>query len=780
MFKNYFQIALRSIKRYKAYSFINIVGLAIGIACCILILLWVHDELSYDRFHENSNDIYRLVDEGDNLRYAVTLAPLAKALKEECPEVIKATRVSPWAHSLVKYKEKRLEQDGIFVDPDFFEIFTFIFIEGAPIASSSDSHSVIISEDFAHKCFGNEDPVGKIINIYEEDFEVSGVIENIPRNSHLQFDFVIPFEILKMWGWDLSWTDHSYYSYVQLQKDSAIDEVKEKINSCFKKHKPESSYIYYLQPLTRIHLYSNYMFDIGGHGDIRYIYIFTVIAIMILIIACINFVNLSTARSMGRAKEVGIRKVVGSRRIQLVKQFFGESILIAFISYFLSLLLVQLVLPFFNSLSGKTLSIVYLDSFFIMSSIGIIIVAGILAGSYPALLLSSFTPAKILRGKVKTDSRGVNFRKILVITQFVLSIGLIFGTIIISNQLNFMRNAKIGFNKENLIYLRLRGARVENIENFNNELLGNPDILNVAASSRLPVAIFDGTSGARWEGKEKGKNIQMQILRVDYNYIDTYEMKMAQGRFFSKDFSTDEREGVILNQAAIRAMEMDSPIGKRFEFGDRECKIIGIMHDFHYKSLREKVEPLIICLDPGYYNYLTIRVRPVKSDFSGIMKFLEGLWKKYNSDYPFEFHFLDETIDNLYAAEKKMSSIFRYFTFLAIFIACLGLFGLASYTTEQRTKEIGIRKVLGASGTDIVLMLTKDFTKLVLLATLIAWPVAYVVMDRWLKIFAYHISIGFVPFILAAVLALVIAWLTVSYQAIRAAIANPADSLRYE
>ena len=781
MFKNYFKIAVRNLLLHKGYSLINIIGLSIGMMCTILILLWVQDELRYDRFHENANDLYRLVDEDNGVRYAVTHIPLVTVLKKEVPEIIKATRVdiNP-GMQLVEYGEKRFEQHGKFVDPDFFEMFTYSFLKGNPETAFSEPYSIVITQELSQQFFGDKEPINKVLHIDDNDYTVTGVIENIPQNSHLQFDFLRPFKLFKIWGWDFeNWGDHSYYSYVLLQEKSCIKDVNQKINDCFKRHKLNATAIYSLQPLTRIHLFSDFKFDIAGNGDIIYIYIFTLIAIIIIIIACINFMNLSTARSINRAKEVGIRKIVGSKPTQLIIQFFCESIMLAFISYLFALTLVELFLPLFNGLCGKNLAIVFSDSLFTLGSIAIISFVGILAGSYPALILSSFTPLNIIRNNMIASLKGITFRKILVVIQFSFSIGLIVATGVIFNQLNFMRNTKLGFDKENLVYLEIKNDLNQNVGIIKKELLQNPDIIDVTFSSSLPIEVMMGTTSADWEGKNEDADIQMMRLITDYDFLKTYKMKVAEGRYYSEEFSTDKSEGIVLNEAAIREMKMQDPIGKRFSWeGDR--RIIGVIQDFHYRSLRKKVEPLIIRLANQQLNFLTIRIRPSHCKFTGLIEFLESKWKKYTDDYPFELHFLDDTLDSLYYAEQQMSKIFLYFTSLSIFIACLGLFGLASFSTEQRTKEIGIRKVLGATAPEVVVLLSKEFLKWVLIANIIAWPTSWYVMTKWLQNFTYKTSISIWYFLIAGVLSMLIALSTVSVQSIRAANGNPINALKYE
>ena len=784
MFKNYLTVAIRNLIRHKVYSTINIAGLAAGMACAMLILLWVQDELSYDRFHEKADRIYRLVAEGNNGRYAISHAPLGDALKDECPEVVLATRVDIGAgRSLVGYAGRRFEQRGKTVDSDFLRIFTHHFVEGDAETALSRPDAIVLTQDLAGKLFGSENPIGKTVNVdNRRDFEVRGVIENVPHNAHLQFDFLVRWRETSA-----NWGDWSYYTYVLLKDGSSVEQVTQEVNDCYRRRKlaaesemkPVSLPTYSLQPLTRIHLHSGFRWDVEENGDVQYVYISASIAGLILLIACINFMNLATARSANRAREVGVRKVVGSSRMQIARQFLGESVLLAFLACMVALLLVEQALPFFGALSGKALSLDYLDYRFILGAAAMIVITGVLAGSYPALFLSAFDPVKVFKGTVTAGAGGRVFRTVLVVAQFSASIGLMIGTTVIADQIAFMRHAKLGFDKENLIYLALRGGARSKVGILKAELLQHPDILNATASSRPPAGLLDGTTGAWWEGKEEGANVQMQILRVDHDFLDTYGMQMAEGRFYARAFVTDAKEGIVLNEAAVRAMEMQSPLGKQFRFlGDR--RIIGVVKDFHYRPLREVVEPLIMRLSEERINCLALRIRPVHSRMSDLTQFLEEKWKAYSPEYPFECHFLDERIDRLYAAEQRLSRVLGYFTYLAIFIACLGLFGLVSFTAERRTREIGVRKVLGASVTGIVFMLTREFAQWVVAANLIAWPIAYVVMDGWLQDFAYRIPIGWWPFMIAGVAALGVSLLTVSYQAVRAATANPVDVLRHE
>jgi putative ABC transport system permease protein len=782
---NYFKIAFRKIKRQKGYSFINIAGLAIGIACCILILLWVQDELGYDRFHKNVNEIYRVIAEeslpsGEQVQYVPTPPALAPALKEDFTEIVNASRIRPGGRTLVKYGDKLFyEERVIFTEASFFELFTFPFIRGDSKTALSDPFSIVLTEEMAEKYFGEEDPMAKILRIGNQfDFQVTGVIENIPPNSHLRFDFYVPFILLTRFGQDINrWDDNSYYTYVLLQKNVPYQSVKEKISSSIKKHRPVDTHTLDLQPLTRTHLYSNFLFDIGEHGDIKYVFIFSVLASFILIIACINFMNLATARSGHRAKEIGMRKVIGANRKDIIKQYLGESILLSFIALIFAVLLIELFLPAFSSLSGKTLKLdLFSNGQVIFGLIGIAIISGILSGSYPAFFISAFRPVKALKGVLKTGGKSSSFRKILVVAQFAITIALIIGTVVVFNQLNFIKNRKLGYEKEHLLYIPLNGEILRKYEAVKNELLKNPNFINVTLSSDLPTDTVHRWGGLDWPGKNPEDSREIYFYTVDFDFVKTFRIEMKEGRDFSINFPTD-KSNYIVNEKAASVMGLEKPVGQWFSLRGEKGTIIGVMKDFNFKSVRTEVEPLILRI-ANYYNYMFVRIRPGHTHEA--ISFLKRNWKSYSPNFPLEYHFLDAQFDNLYLAEHRLGTIFKYFTFLAVFIACLGLLGLAAFMAEQRTKEIGIRKVLGAKVSGIVLMLSKEFAKWVLIANIIAWPVAYFAMSNWLQNFAYRTSIGIWTFVLSAALALTIALLTVSFQAVKAATSNPVDSLRYE
>jgi predicted permease len=784
MFKSHLKIALRVIRRQKGYSVINITGLAIGIACCILILLWVRDELGYDGFHENGNRIYRIVSRGHSAGvseyYAVTPLPLGPALQLEYPEVEMATRHNGMQ---VRFRlgSETQDENGTLVDPDFVRMFSFELLEGDPETCLGDPFSIVLTESLALKYFGNLNPVGQVLTTQAgTDFKVSGIMKDVPHNSHIRFDFLIPFELLARLGRELdNWDDVSYFTYVMLSKDANVPDVNRKIEAILSKYRARRDSDCYLQPLRDIHLRSHFKFDLEGHGDIRYVYIFSTAAGLILVLACINFMNLATARSAGRAREVGIRKVVGAHRSHIIRQFFGESLLLTLLAFLASLALVRLLLPVFNVLSGKPLVFdLRLDPALYSGLLGIVLFTGLLSGSYPALFLSAFRPVKVLGGRLRTGGKGALFRRILVVTQFSLSIILVIGTLVIYHQIHYLKNANLGFTTDHLIYIPMSREVHENVDAVRIELLRNPGILNVTAVDSLPIYEGSGTSNAGWEGKPADLHLQMRIGAVDYDFLETFGLEMVQGRFFSREFSNDSSEGFVLNEAAVNAMGLEEPVGKRFGWGERQGRIIGVIQDYQLRTLHYEVEPLAIFFDPNWLNFLCVKLQA--GDVPQSLASLKNTWGKYSPEDPFQFHFFDDDIDTLYRAEERIGSLFKYFTLLAVFVSCLGLFGLASYLVEQRTKEIGIRKVLGASVPKIFLLLSREFFRWVVVANLIAWPAAYFVTGRWLQSFAHRA--GFSPwiFFISGVLSLTVALLAISYQSVRAALIDPARSLRYE
>ena len=747
-----------------------------GMAVSILIMLWIQYELSYDKFHQHADQIYRIISDYKGERIPVTPGPMAAQLKEEIPEITNSTRFY-YTAGIMKYEDKIFRETGLMVEPDFFEVFSFPLLRGNPDTALADVSSLVITEDMARKYFGNEDPLGKTLlldNTYPS--KVTGLLKNIPANSHLKFNYLCAFKICKHWKKPDSWTQsQDYPAYVLLDKASSIELVNQKMNEIVKKHMPGWPAYYFLQPLTRIHLYSDFKFD-EGHGNIQYILIFTLTALFVLIIACINFMNLSTARSANRAREIGIRKVTGAKRTQLIKQFLGEAILLTFIAAIFAVFLAELFLPMFNQLSGKQFSIHYSDPNLILGLIGIVVFSSILSGSYPALFLSNISPMKIFKGMINLGAKGTLFRKVLVTFQFSLSIIVIIGTIVVFNQLDYMKNRELGFDKENLLYFRTQRRNYPNHKILVHELLKNPDIVSITTSSCLPTSVSH-FSGVDWEGKKEDEIVSFQTSIIDYSYLQTYKMKMAAGRFYSKEHSTDASEAFVVNEAAVRAMGMKVPIGKRFNSWGREGKIIGVVKDFHFKSLRDEIEPLILLPGEEVY-FFTARLK--RADMPKTIETIEKVWQNHCNGFPFEYGFVDDAVTRLYSDEQRLGKIFMYLAFLAVLISSLGLFGLSSFMSEQRTKEIGVRKVVGASVFSIVRLLTVNFTKWVLFANIIAWPAAYILMNKWLQGFAYRTAIGIGVFFVAGSLALIIALVTVSHQSLRAAAANPVETLRYE
>ena len=782
MIQNYLKVAFRKMLRQKIFSFINIVGLAIGMAVCILILLWVQDELNFDRFHENADNIYRVVmnDQKYGVLWPIVSIPVGPALKQDFPEILDSARVTDF-RGLFAYEDKKFDEIGAYADSAFLDIFSFPFENGNPAKALQAPTSIVISREMAEKFFGRENPLGKNLMLNNNlDFTVTGIFKDMPENSHLDLDFLISFEVYEKQDRDpTNWGRFQIYTYILIQDNSAVEKLETKIAGLLQEHDVRPGPQLQLEALTRIHLFAS-----DGGGDIRYIYIFSIIAVFILAIACINFMNLTTARSSTRATEIGMRKVTGAHRTDLIKQFIGESVLISLIAFALSVMLVFLLLPALNNLANKQLTLNFRDGWSpVLGFLGIVLFVGFLAGSYPAFFLSALKPVHILRGAlvpIRSGTKKTQFRKALVICQFAISIFLIISTFIIFRQLHFISHRNLGFQKEHIITIPLRGSTPLQYEAFKNELMRDPRITHAAATSEEPVLIGKIHMGYEWEGKDPEKESRMYEVSVDHDFIKTMNMTIVQGRDFSREYATDISEAFILNEAAVNYMGIDSPVGKDFSFGDRRGAIIGIVKDFHFRPLNEEIEPLVMFLEPGKFNYLCVRIGAEVPQLSGAIRYAESVWDKFAPNFPFRYRFLDAAFERLYRSEQKTGKIFAYFTFLAIFISCLGLFGLSAQITEQRTKEIGIRKVMGASVSRITLLLSRDFMRWALVSNAIAWPFAYLVMRKWLQNYAYRTNIGMEIFILAAAMAMFIAFVTVSFQSIRAAIANPADSLRYE
>lgn len=799
MLKNYLKIAVRTIKKNKAYSLLNILGLAIGMAVFLLIFLYVQYELSFDRWHKNAKRVYRVVQrQRGNMylgsdRFAVTAAPLAQALMDEFPEVVSATRVDSTGNVLFTYGEKSfVEKTMHWADPNIFKIFSIELTRGDPESVLSDPNSILFSESMAKKYFGDEDPIGKTVAYLDRyDMKVTGIFKDFPKNSHFTMDIIMPFETmgtiqnrrLDTWG------NNSYYTYFLAQEGVDPLQLESKLPALMKKYSEGKGWEYegeqsrlYLQPLTRIHLFSNINFEIIPNNDIRYIYLFSSIALLILLIACINYMNLATARSVKRAKEVGMRKVVGAQRNQLILQFLGESILLAFISLILTFGFVLLALPSFGDFVQRDLRFdPFGNLFLLMGLLGIFILMGLLSGSYPAVYISGFKPITALYSKSYKGTGGIFLRNLLVIFQFTISILLILSTIVVRNQLHFIQDKEMGYNRKHIVVYRIRDTNLQKqIEAIRTELKNYPGVINVATSTSLPNHISSQTF-AKWPGKPEDLNVPIYVCDADYDYCDVFELKLVQGRNFSREFTSDAKGAFLINETALKAMGVESPLGMELNrWGNAEPagRIVGVLKDFHMHSLHQQIMPLYIFLEPNRCRNISIKIHG--ENIQKTMALIEQTFKKFSPKYPFEYSFFDDVFDQAYKAEQRIGAIFHTFALLAVCIACLGLFGLSSFTAENRTREIGIRKVLGASVSSIIRMLSQEYTIKIILANLIAHPLGYYAMHTWLQNFAYKIKLGVLPFIGAGLIALVIALLTVSFQTFRAAAANPANSLRYE
>ena len=789
MIKNYLKLALRNIMRQKAYSFINITGLAIGMASSILILLWVQHELSYDRFHAQSDQVFRITCNAGDFKAAVNPAGMPAALKRQLPAIKQYVRLSTPSRVLFEIGDRKFQENHVFyADSTFFEVFSFPLVKGDKNTVLDRSDAVLITQAMARKYFGKENPIGKTLKKDNRDFViVAGVLADVPSNSHLQFDFILPMSSVYHTTDDLkndTWDNFNYYSYVLLDKSStsaaAVTALEKQITTIYKKRVSEKilKVEFQLQPLTKIHLHSDLQVDLAGHGNKQYVNIFIVVAVFILAIACINFMNLATARSSRRAKEVGLRKVAGAVKGQLIQQFLGESVLIAFFSLLLAIIITLLVLPLFNELAGKKLTIEFLDPKLILTLIGIALVTGLLSGSYPALFLSGFLPAKVLKGHVKSTGGNLLFRNGLVVVQFIVSFILLAGTVIIYYQVQFIKNRNPGFEKNHLLYMPMTGEMWNKIPALKSELSQNPLTANYTIVSDLPINLSSGTVNVQWENKDPRMQVVFPSIYVSENFIEVFQMKLLKGRGFSNDFKGDS-SNFIVNEKALQVMGMkpEDAVGKSLSFQDRKGTIIGVVQDFNFKPVQQPIEPLVLPLNP-WGGTVVVRTRP--ANIAATIAALEKISKKLNPAHPFEYNFLDQDLANLYRSEQRLGDLFKVFAVLAIIISCLGLYGLSAFMAEQRTKEIGVRKVLGASVLNIVYLLSTGFTRLILIAVLIAVPVSWILINKWLEGFAYHIEVSWMVFVIVSLVALCIAWLTVSYESVKAAIMNPVKSLRME
>jgi len=787
MLKNYFKIAWRNLFKNNFYSLINCLGLTVGLAVGILILLWVQDELSFDSFNRQAGNIYKLenrVGTGSSQQiWTSTVAPISDFAKRELPEVKDAVRLTyNGAYTLFKYKDKIFnEENTSFTDPSLFTIFDFGLIQGNAAKPFPDDHSVIFTETAAKRYFGSENPLGKVITSNHISFTVSGIIKDIPENSSIKKDIFLPISLLFKdrfavnkdgKNMDGDFIQFDFNTYLLLQSGKSIGSIADKLRNIHLRNKPDDTDItYILQALPEIHLYKS---D-GADKGIEMVRMFIIIALLILTIACINYVNLSTARSLLRSKEVSMRKIVGAARMQLFTQFLTETILLFSLATVLAVILMYLLMPAFNQISGKKLILDFTD-YHIWQVIGVTIFGTLLASSiYPAMLLSSFEPLKALKGKVSGRVNEAVFRKVLVVVQFAVSVILIAGTFVISNQMKYIRSKGLGYDKTHVLSFYMRGIR-KHYEAVKTDLLSQPGVSAVTRANNNVVMIGSQTGDNAWDGKETGETLMLQQMSVDKDFIPFFKMKLQQGANFTG--SASDSLHFILNETAVKATRLKNPIGKRFRLWKKEGTIIGVVKDFHFASMKQKIEPAIFQYDPQDMGLIYIKT--TGKDAENAIDAAEKFWKQYNPDFPFTYAFLDDTFDSLYRSEQRTGFLFNIFASIAILISCLGLFGLAAYTAQVRTREIGVRKVLGSSMAGIIQLLAKDFIKLVIAGIVIAIPIAWYAMDKWLQDFAYRMEMQWWVFALAGLLALFVALLTVAFQSIKAALMNPVKSLKSE
>lgn len=797
MLKNYLLISFRNLRKQFSYSLINIAGLGLGLATALLLILWVSHELSYDSFHSKADRIYRSSMEysfgGQVSKTLVSPTALLPALKSfaEVEEGVRVYNPSGWSPFIVKKDENIFQESKFFfADSTFFQVFDFELISGNKQKALTEPYAVILTENTAKKYFGNEDPVGKTLTVNNSrEYSVTGVLKNIPSNSILHFDFLGSFNSLAVSREKPFWWSANYQTFFVLHKNASLTELDRKLNDLVKKELAaeitnEGDYVRYnSMKLTDIYLRSDYSTEEASLGDIKYVYIFSVIAVLVLVIASINYVNLATARAADRAKEVGLRKVVGAMRQQLFAQFMGESIVITVLSFLVAFLLAQLMLPVFNQLTGKEFTFSSLLSpTFLSISLGMLVLIALLSGAYPAMVITGFKPATVLKGNFRFSGRGIWLRKALVITQFSISVILIVGTLIIQKQLTFIQSTKLGYNKDNNIVLPYERNKPEVFASFKTELMRSGVVQEVGRGNESPVQIRGGYTINTAESSERG--IIITGLPVDEGYIPSLGIELLQGRNFTeadvKRVSTDTVYTFILNESALAALFLDqeTAIGTPVELGQRKGEIIGVVKDFNFSSLHNAIGPLVIFPEEFQLNHVFIKLNT--GDTKQALEKIESISKTIYPHRPFEFQFVDQQYSALYQAEERMGSIFTVFATLAIIIACMGLFGLVSFSAAQRTKEISIRKVLGATAQNIVMLITRDYTPLILLAIVIGLPVSWLMMTKWLNSFAYKTEIGLSPLLWASLGCVVIAFGTASYQAIKAAITNPANNLRNE
>ena len=799
MLKNYLKIIIRNIRRHKGYSFINISGLAIGMACFILIALYIQKEFSFDTFHDKADRVYRILEERpsdlgmEDDVFCTTVAPLAPTLLDEFAEVSHATRIHPFYYEdfLFVYDKKSFYEKGLLADKYFFDVFSFRLIEGDPQSSLAEPLSLIISDKLAAKYFGSDKALGKTISLNGRyDVKVTGVVEEPPDNSHIQFDFLLSLDSIKTLRNDehfLSYWNRAreYYTYIELHEAVNPKDFEEKLPQFVSSHMVGvglmEGLVLSIQPLKSIHLKSKAMSDLSENNSMQTIITFSLIAFLILLIACINYMNISTARTSKRSKEIGVRNAVGASRKQLLIQFIGESFVHTIIAFCAAVFIAKMVLRHFNAAINRELTLnIFGNSQFLLVLVGMIALTGLFSGIYPAFYMSSFPPANILKGTHSHPPRLSRFRNVLVVTQFCISVLLINCTLVILKQLNFIRTTELGYNREHILVSPIRDVTMwRNFESIKNTLLQNPNIAGVTRSDNLPLSIKSiiGIKVEDAAGVEVERGIA--TARIDSEFLDIFEIKLLSGRNFSDKFANDTQESVLLNETAVKYLGLTDPIGKKcLIWPATKGKVIGVVKDFSFQSLHQEIGPLALTYYPEVGRFMSVKIRP--SDLQSTIQFIKKTIDSFGPVHPFTFSFMDDTFDTMYQREQKTGSFFGYFSAIAIILAYLGLFGLVAHKVESRIKDIGIRKVLGASMREIVVYLSKEFFILIGIANFIAIPIIIIALTKWLQTFAYRISVGGEIFLLSFGLTLIITFLTVSFQTVKAATANPVDSLRYE
>jgi putative ABC transport system permease protein len=790
MIQNFFRIVLRNISRQKGSTFINVTGLAIGLAASLLILMWVQDELSYERFNRNAENIYRVEEDqfysGERYHVTVTPHPSGPVWKEKIPEIKEQTRLNRLPKILFRHEDKLFFESAIVAaDSGLVRMFTLPFILGDPLTALNSPHSIILTEKLARKYFGEANPMGKTLTLENKySFMVAGVMKDLPKNSIFNFEGVIPYSFFKEIGaLTDSWGDNSIYTFVLLEKGAETTAINKKLTDVVREHNPQTTTKFLVFPLLDIHLHSQFGYK-QNNGPVISVYVFILIAVFVLLIACMNFVNLSTAKASSRGKEIGIKKVAGADQISMIVQFMLESLLLVALAMFLSLIIVGLCLGMFNSISGKSFSLHDLFQMkFIFSFIVVGLIAGFISGIYPALFLSSFKPIYVLSGNASSGIGNGRLRQILVVVQFTLSILIATAAIFMFMQLNFLRKKDLGFDKENLICIPLAEGMKARYNSFKRELKKEVLIQGVTATSSNPVMIGSNSDGARWEGMDPEKHILLGTNAIDYDYLKTLKMQIVSGRDFSEDFSSDRARDTtgnfLINEEVAKIMGPGDHVGKSFRFMGFSGRIVGVLKNFNFKGADQPIEPMVFALaDTRYLSYILVRLTP--GDVPSSLKLVEKVWKETIPDYPLDYTFIDQDYDHLFKAETRLSGLLKYFTILAVIIACLGLFGLSSYSAERRTKEVGIRKVMGADSFRIMYTLSNEFMILILISILIAIPISWILVTNLLKQFAVRINLNPLVFAGIAVGAIIIAILTVSFQAYRATGINPAEALKAE